>query len=40
MSQETRYHPYHVIERRTRKGLKVFYVRFGDEATGRTLKER
>lgn len=40
MNQDERYHPYHVIERRTRKGKKVFYVRFVDEKTGRTIKER
>ena len=38
--QDSRYQPYHVIERRTRKGKKVFYVRFVDEKTGGTLKER
>ena len=40
MNQETRYEPYHIIQRKTRKGKKVFYVRFLDQKTGRTLTER
>ncbi len=40
MNQDTRYEPYHIIQRKTRKGKKVFYVRFLDQKTGRTLTER
>ena len=40
MNQDTRYEPYHIIQRKTRKGKKVFYVRFFDQKTGRTLTER
>ena len=40
MNRDTRYEPYHIIQRKTRKGKKVFYVRFFDQKTGRTLTER
>jgi hypothetical protein len=40
MNHDTRYEPYLVIQRKTRKGKKVFYVRFLDQKTGKTLKER
>lgn len=40
MTRETRYQPYHIIKRKTRKGKTLFYVRFVDPRTGRTIKER
>lgn len=40
MKGETRYQPYHIIKRKTRKGKTLFYVRFVDTRTGRTIKEK
>jgi integrase len=40
MTQETRYQPYQIIRRKSRKGKTVFYVRFVDTRTGRTIKEK
>lgn len=39
MREETKYQPYRVIKRKTRKGKTVFYVRFVDQESGEILKE-
>ena len=37
MNQDTRYEPYHIIQRKTRKGKKVFYVRFLSSTSTRSF---
>jgi hypothetical protein len=40
MNHDSRYEPYLVIQRKTRTGKRIFYVRFLDQKTGRTLTQR